>query len=162
MRSMLAVLLCFLTALAMAQEKKIYKIVLPDGRVSYTDIPPAGKPANARELPPVPRTAGIQPISPQEAEAVNARHKARHEELERRNEEALKAGKAQAEAEKAQAEGVEPRAGERTGIASKSGRGGNRTRLNDSYSERQRQLEENAENARQQAESAGDAQRKMQ
>lgn len=113
-------------------------------------------------MPPVPQTAGIQPISPEKASEVNARHKARSEEFEQRFQDALKANDKLRMAEKAKEEGVAPLEGERTGIKSKGGKGGNRTRFNEEYYKRQEKLDEDLKNAREGADKANREFRLMQ
>ena len=149
MRVIVCVLLSLQLGLAFAQGGKVYKITNPDGSVSYTDQPPAGKGAGARELPVAPATSGIQVIDPGKAQEVNARVKASNEAKEKRDIEEQRARARLREAEKAREEGVEPLEGERTGIVGKKGA---RTRLNEDYDERQRKPEDDLEKARKAAE----------
>ena len=66
----------FLAGTVLAQDGKVYKIVNPDGSVSYSDKPPSGKGSSARELELGPGSSGIRPITPEEVEEANARSKA--------------------------------------------------------------------------------------
>lgn len=157
MRTILAALLCLCSALAVAQDKKVFKVTLPDGRITYTDLPPIGTIARTKEMPPVPQQAGIQPISPEMANEINARNKARSEEFEQRYQESLKASEKLRIAEKAKEDGVAPLEGERTGIKAKG-----RSRMNDAYYKRQEKLDEELEKARKEAETANREFRLMQ
>ncbi len=78
----------FLAGTVLAQDGKVYKIVNPDGSVSYSDKPPSGKGSSARELELGPGSSGIRPITPEEVEEANARSKARLEEMERERQQA--------------------------------------------------------------------------
>jgi len=138
-------LLIALCGAVWAQDGKVYKIVHPDGRVTYTDKPPADKGAGVRELPSTPATSGVQVMGPGKVHEVNARIKADIEERDKRTVEERQARERLREAEKAREEGAEPKAGERTGIVGKKGA---RTRLNEDYIERQEKLEENVNRAR--------------
>lgn len=108
-------------------------------------------------MPPVPQQAGIQPISPEMANEINARNKARSEEFEQRYQESLKASEKLRIAEKAKEDGVAPLEGERTGIKAKG-----RSRMNDAYYKRQEKLDEELEKARKEAETANREFRLMQ
>ena len=66
----------FLAGTALAQDGKVYKIINPDGSVSYSDRPPSSKGSSARELELGPGSSGIRPITPEEVEEANARSKA--------------------------------------------------------------------------------------
>jgi Domain of unknown function (DUF4124) len=149
MRHVVCLLLIALSAPAWSQDGKVYKIVHPDGRVTYSDQPPSGKGAAARELPIAPATSGVQVIDPGKAQEVNARIKADLEERDKRALEEQRAREKLREAEKAKEEGAEPLEGERTGIV---GRKGARTRLNEEYDERQRTLDVDLDKARKAAE----------
>jgi len=147
LQKLLVSCLLLLAPIALAHAQKVYKIVQPDGRVIYTDQPPKNQ-TGARELPPVPEQSGIQVATPEQVQAVNERARARVEDEEKRQKASLEANKKLQEAEKAKAEGVEPQAGERTGIKTKTG---GRTRLNEDYDERQKKLDQDLEDARRKA-----------
>jgi hypothetical protein len=167
MRGIVCVLLSIQLGLAFAQDGKVYKIINPDGSVSYTDQLPVGKGSGARELPVAPATSGIQVIDPGKAQETNARVKASLEERDRRYQEEQQARERLRAAEKAKEEGIEPEEGERTGNAPKKviGKDGKvitnasgkpvtiqRGRLDEDYDERQKQLDEDLEKARKAAE----------
>jgi hypothetical protein len=61
-----------LAPIASVQAQKVYKIIQPDGRVTYSDQPPQDK-AAASELPPVPEQTGIRLATPEEVEAAKHR-----------------------------------------------------------------------------------------
>lgn len=149
MRRIVCLLLIAFCGAALAQDGKVYKIVGPDGRVTYSDKPPAGKGAAAREIAVDPGTSGIQVMEPGKAEAVNARIKAEQAERDKRATEEQQARERLREAERAKEEGAEPKAGERTGIVGKKGA---RTRLNEDYTERQEKLDDDVNRARKAAE----------
>ena len=86
--TVLMMMMPFLAGMALAQDGKVYKIVNPDGSVSYSDKPPSGKGSSARELELGPGSSGIRPITPEEVEEANARSKARLEEMERERQQA--------------------------------------------------------------------------
>lgn len=86
--TVLMMMMPFLAGMALAQDGKVYKIVNPDGSVSYSDRPPSGKGSSARELELGPGSSGIRPITPEEVEEANARSKARLEEMERERQQA--------------------------------------------------------------------------
>jgi uncharacterized protein DUF4124 len=118
----------------------LYKSVLPDGRVVYGDKPDPGA-AKVEEQKPDISKRGLGGSTPREAEALKAMEESRSkreaaDEKSRSTQDAVRA------AEQARAAGKEPLAGERTGTA------GGGSRLNDSYYERQRKLEEDVEKAR--------------
>lgn len=163
MRRIVCPLIFVLCGAVCAQDGKVYKIVHPDGRVTYTDQPPAGNGTGARELPVAPATSGIQVIDPGKAQEVNARIKANLEERDKRAIEEQRAREKLREAEKAKEEGAEPLEGERTGTAPRKviGKDGKpvtkadgtpvtiqRGRLNEDFDERQKQLDEDIEKAR--------------
>jgi len=142
-------LLIVLCGAVWAQDGKVYKIVHPDGRVTYTDKPPADKGAGVKELPAAPGTSGVQVMDPGKAQEVNTRIKAGLEERDKRALEEQRAREKLREAERAKEAGEEPLAGERTGIVGKKGA---RTRLNEDYTERQEKLDEDVNRARKAAE----------
>jgi hypothetical protein len=163
MRRIICPLLFVLCGAVCAQDGKVYKIVHPDGRVSYTDKPPADKGLGVRELPAAPGTSGVQLMDPGKVQEVNARIKASLEERDKRALEEQRAREKLREAERAKEEGAEPGGGERTGTAPRKviGKDGKpvtkadgtpvtiqRGRLNEDYDERQKQLDEDLKKAR--------------
>ncbi len=115
MARLLTVLLMMpcLAGSALAQDGKIYKIVNPDGSVSYSDRPPTAKGAAAKEMELGPGSSGIRPITPEEVEEANARAKARLEEMERERQQAAQRAKEEERAaEKPPEEVYVPAAGE--------------------------------------------------
>lgn len=103
----------FLAGSALAQGGKIYKIVNPDGSISYSDRPPASKGASAREMELGTGSSGIRPITPEEVEEANARTKARLEEMERERQQAAQRAKEEEKAvEKPPEEVYVPAAGD--------------------------------------------------
>jgi uncharacterized protein DUF4124 len=118
----------------------LYKSVLPDGRVVYGDKPDPGA-AKVEEQKPDISKRGLGGSTPREAEALKAMEESRAKR-ETADEKSRSAQDAVRAAEQARAAGKEPLAGERTGTA------GGGSRLNDSYYERQRKLEEDVEKAR--------------
>lgn len=103
----------FLAGTALAQDGKVYKIINPDGSVSYSDRPPSSKGSSARELELGPGSSGIRPITPEEVEEANARSKARLEEMEReRQQAAQRAREEERAAEKPPEEVYAPVAGD--------------------------------------------------
>jgi hypothetical protein len=149
MRRIACLLLIVLCGAVWAQDGKVYKIVHPDGRVTYTDKPTADQGARTRELAVDPGTAGIQMMDPGKAQEVNTRIKAGLEERDKRALEEQRAREKLREAERAKEAGEEPLAGERTGIVGKKGA---RTRLSEDYTERQEKLDEDVNRARKAAE----------
>jgi hypothetical protein len=159
MRHIACLLLIAFCGAAWAQDGKVYKIVNPDGSVTYTDKPPAGKGAGVRELPPAPATSGVQVMDPGKVQEVNTRIKANLEERDKRALEEQRAREKLREAERAKEAGAEPLEGERTGNAPKKIKGKDgktitiqRSRLNEDFDERQKQLDEDLEKARKAAE----------
>ncbi len=113
MRCLAILALSCLAATTFAQDGKIYKIVNPDGSVSYSDRPPSSKGASARELELGPGSSGIRPITPEEVEEANARAKARLEEMERERQQAAQRTKEEEKAaEKPPEEVYVPAAGD--------------------------------------------------
>jgi len=127
-------------ALLPAGAQVLYKSVLPDGRVVYGDKPDPGA-AKVEEQKPDISKRGLGGSTPREAEALKAMEESRAKR-ETADEKSRSAQDAVRAAEQARDAGKEPLAGERTGTA------GGGSRLNDSYYERQRKLEEDVEKAR--------------
>jgi len=127
-------------ALQPAGAQVLYKSVLPDGRVVYGDKPDPGATKVEEQKPDISKR-GLGGSTPREAEALKAMEesRAKREATEEKGRSAQDAVRA---AEQARAAGKEPLPGERTGTA------GGGSRLNDSYYERQRKLDEDVEKAR--------------
>lgn len=123
-----------------AAAQVLYKSVLPDGRVVYGDKPDPGATKVEKQQPDISKR-GLGGSTPREAEALKAMEESRAKR-ETADEKSRSAQDAVRAAEQARAAGKEPLPGERTGTA------GGGSRLNDSYYERQRKLEEDVEKAR--------------
>lgn len=117
-----------------------YKSTMPDGRVLYGDTPAPGA-AKVEEIQPDTSKGGLGGTTAREKKALKDLEK---ERLQREGiQEKVRAAEQRLrDAEAARAAGKEPLEGERIGTA------GGSSRLNDSYFERQRVLEENVEKAR--------------
>jgi hypothetical protein len=128
-------------ALAMsAAAQVLYKSTLPDGRVVYGDKPDPAAVKVEEQRPDVSKR-GIGGTTARETEALKRIERARTER-EGGGEEVRAAEEALRQAEAARASGKEPLPGERSGTA------GGASRLNESYYERQRKLDEAVESAR--------------
>src|SRR6266581_3132221 len=155
-----------------AASQVLYKSILPDGRIVYGDKPAPGA-AKVIESRPDTSKAGIGGTSPREAQLLEEFRKARIQREEK--EEKLRAAeKALREAEAAREAGGEVLPGERLGIARRGKGAGTGTgtgtgtdtgtgtgtspeagsRLTDTYWERQKKLEDDAEQARRELEAA--------
>ena len=135
-----AVLVLMLAAHSALAQTTLYKSTLPDGRVIYGEKPAAGA-VKVEEMKADTSKRGVVPPSKKEIDGARA------------SEQAAARGEAQGaavraaeervkQAETALAAGKEPEPGERTGTA------GGASRLNDSYWERQKRLEQAVEQAR--------------
>src|SRR6266487_2344948 len=145
-----------------AAAQVLYKSILPDGRIVYGDKPAPGA-AKVIESRPDTSKAGIGGTSPREVQVLEEFRKARIQREE--NEAKVRAAeKALREAEAAREASREPLPGERLGIA-RSGKGAGTgtgtgtgpeagSRLTDAYWERQKKLEDDAEQARRELEAA--------
>lgn len=125
----------------------IYKSVMPDGRVIYSEQPQPGARTNEKSMVNVNDT-GMKPVSREAVEGASQRGLKRSQALD----EASRAVQA-AETELRMAEtereaGREPLPGERLGIV------GPGTRLTEEYFQRQQMLEDRVDNARKRLESA--------
>ena len=135
-----AILVIALAAHLAFAQTTLYKSTLPDGRIVYGEKPAAGA-VKVEEMKADTSKKGVIPPSSRELEAARqagfakARGEASGTAL-RAAEEKVK----QAEAELVA--GKEPQPGERTGTA------GGGSRLNDSYWERQKKLEQSVDQAR--------------
>ena len=118
----------------------LYKSTMPDGRVVYGDKPTPGATKVEESRPDVSKK-GIGDTAAREQQLLKNMEKAR---LEREGRDAkLQAAEQKLkDAEDARAAGEEPLEGERIGTA------GGKSRLNESYQERQRKLEAAVESAR--------------
>lgn len=118
---------------ASASAQVIYKSTMPDGRVIYGAEPAPGA-KRVETLKPPTGDAGVQPLGPEDASALQQRERQRDQEAGRQDE-IQEAEQALRAAEAAQAAGKEPLEGERQGTA------GGASRLTDAYWERQKELE---------------------
>lgn len=123
-----------------AAGQTLYKSTMPDGRVVYGDKPAPGATKVEESRPDVSKK-GIGDAAVREQQLLKNMEKAR---LEREGRDAkLQAAEQKLrDAEDARAAGEEPLEGERIGTA------GGKSRLNESYQERQRKLEAAVESAR--------------
>ncbi len=118
----------------------LYKSTLPDGRVVYGDKPDPDAVTVDEKKPDVSRR-GIGGTTARETEALKELERARARR-EEGGEGARAAQQALKDAEAARAAGKEPLPGERSGTA------GGASRLNETYYDRQRKLDEDVEKAR--------------
>jgi hypothetical protein len=140
------VLLAAALALQPVTAQVVYKSTLPDGRVVYGDKPDPSAVQVEQSTPDTSR-GGIGGPTPREAEALRESESARAGAAVAPDR-VRAAQKALQDAEAARAAGKEPLPGERIGTA------GGGSRLNESYDQRQRQLEEAVERARRDLEQA--------
>jgi hypothetical protein len=144
MNAVLPTLMIAVTAVCVAlpqsaEAQSQYKSTMPDGRVLYGDTPAPGA-AKVEEIQPDTSKGGLGGTTAREKKALKDLEK---ERLQREGiQEKVRAAEQRLrDAEAARAAGKEPLEGERIGTA------GGSSRLNDSYFERQRMLEENVEKA---------------
>jgi len=123
-----------------------YKSTMPDGRVLYGDTPAPGA-AKVEEIQPSTAKGGLGGTTAREKATLKDIEKERLQR-EGTQEKVRAAEQRLRDAEAARAAGKEPLEGERTGTA------GGSSRLNDSYFERQRMLEENVGKARRELDEA--------
>jgi hypothetical protein len=137
---LLAASIAGLMALPPLAAQVVYKSTLPDGRVVYGDKP---DPTAVKVEQSVPDTSsrGLGGSTPREAETLQEMEKARAAR-EGADEQVQAAYRALQDAQAARAAGKEPLPGERIGTA------GGGSRLNESYEQRQRELDEAVEKAR--------------
>jgi hypothetical protein len=123
-----------------AAGQTLYKSTMPDGRIVYGDKPAPGA-AKVEETTPDLSKRGIGGSTPREQQVLKEMEK---ERLQREGaKDRIRAAEQKLrDAEAARDDGKEPLEGERIGTA------GGSSRLNESYFERQRRLEENVEKAR--------------
>jgi len=123
----------------------VYKSTMRDGKVVYGESPAPGA-VKVETMKPPPRNAGVRPLTSDEA----ARLQTQTQEAQEKKAAAVGTGsqdygeaqKALRDAESALEAGREPLPGERIGTA------GGKSRLNEDYFARQRQLEQAVEEAR--------------
>jgi hypothetical protein len=136
-----------LAAAPAAWARDVYKSVMPDGRVIYSEQPQPGARKVTKSTVDVGDT-GVKPVAPGAVQDVRERARERSRALD----ESLTAMRiAEAElraAEMEQEAGIEPLPGERLGIV------GPGSRLTDAYFERQQMLEERVARARQRLDEA--------
>ena len=142
MKRALAIASCLIAVLALpaASAQKLYKSVMPDGSVVYSDKPPPGA-AKVEERGVDTKKAGVLPPSKGEKAVLNQMSRER-QAREMASERLRKAEIALHDAEVAQQLGKEPQASERLGTASGA------QRLTDGYWQRQKTLEDNVLKAR--------------
>ena len=143
MKRALAIASCLIAVLALpaASAQKLYKSVMPDGSVVYSDKPPPGA-AKVEERGVETKKAGVLPPSKGEKAVLNQMTKER-QAREMASERLRKAEIALHDAEVAQQMGKEPQPNERLGTASGA------QRLTDAYWQRQKTLEDNVAKAKQ-------------
>ncbi|MCX7185291.1 MAG: DUF4124 domain-containing protein [Nitrosospira sp.] len=151
----IAVMSCLLLggALAAAPDASaratIYKSVMPDGRVIYSEQPQTG--ARTVEKPVVNiNDTGVQPVSREAVEGANRRASKRSQALDEVSREVQAAEVDLRAAENEREAGREPLPGERLGIVGP----GIGTRLTEEYFQRQQMLEDRVEKARKRLEKA--------
>lgn len=143
-RALATVLACTGILAGTLHAQSTFKSTMPDGRVIYGEKPAPGA-AKVETLRPPPRESGVRPLPPGAGAPPAAERPAEDPELRRSQAQAELAVAEQAlrDAQEALDKGKEPLPGERSGTADKG-----RSRLNDAYWERQRQLEQRLETAR--------------
>jgi hypothetical protein len=130
----------FCAVLQPAAAQTLYKSTMPDGRIVYSDKPAPGA-AKVEETRPDTSKGGIGGTTAREQEVLKGMEKNRLQR-EGGQDKVQAAEQRLKDAEDARAGGKEPLEGERIGIA------GGGSRLNDSYYDRQRRLEQAVEKAR--------------
>jgi len=140
---------CCLFAALLAQPaaaQVLYKSTMPDGRIVYGDKP-APDAVKVEETRPDVSKRGIGGVTPREQDALKELEKSRARR-EAGQDKAQSAEQALRNAEAARAAGKEPLPDERIGTA------GGASRLNETYFDRQRKLEEAVERARRELDAA--------
>jgi hypothetical protein len=130
----------FAVLLQPATAQTLYKSTMPDGRIVYSDKPAPGA-AKVEETRPDTSKGGIGGTTAREREVLKGMEKDRLQR-EGGQDKVQAAEQRLSDMEAARAAGKEPLEGERIGIA------GGGSRLNESYYDRQRRLEEAVEKAR--------------
>ena len=125
----------------------VYKIQKSNGQVEYTDQQPSAS-KGVKRLPPVPDTVGVVPVPPKVAEETENRIKARIAEQNRQYDAIKSAEEKLRAAQKAKSDGEEPLPGERQRLA------GGGSRLDDRYSQRQDQLDNDVKAAQAEVDAA--------
>jgi hypothetical protein len=144
-------LTCVLIAALLLQPaaaQVLYKSTMPDGRIVYGDKPMPDA-ATVEETRPDISKRGIGGTTPREKEVLREMEKSRAQR-EAGQDKVQAAEQAVRNAEAARAAGKEPLENERIGITGK----GTSSRLNETYYDRQRKLEEAVEKARNELEAA--------
>ena len=119
---------------------KVFKSIMPDGRIIYSEKPVPGA-KKVEEIIPQTGNTGVQITTPQERQQLQEFEAKRKRDADRQSQIA-EAEKALQEDEAALAAGKEPLPGERVGTA------GGGTRLSEAYFERQKALQAAVEAAR--------------
>ena len=136
---------CFCALLLQpAAAQTLYKSTMPDGRVVYGDKPAPGA-AKVEQTRPDTSKRGVEGSTAREQELQKDMERARLQR-DARQDKVQAAEQKLRDAEAARASGKEPLAGERIGTASGA------SRLNETYFDRQRRLEEDVEKARRELE----------
>lgn len=151
----IAVMICLLLSGALvaapdaSARATIYKSVMPDGRVIYSEQPQPD--ARTVEKPVINvNDTGVQPVSREAVEEANRRASKRSQALDEVSREVQSAEVDLRAAENEREAGREPLPGERLGIVGP----GIGTRLTEEYFQRQQMLEERVEKARKRLENA--------
>ena len=142
-------LICVLIAAVLLQPaaaQVLYKSTMPDGRIVYGDKPDPDA-VKVEETQPDISKRGIGGTTPREKEVLREMEKSRAQR-EAGQDRVQAAEQAVRNAEAARAAGKEPLENERIGTA------GGTSRLNESYYDRQRKLEEAVDSARRDLEAA--------
>ena len=125
----------------------IYKSVMPDGRVVYSEQPQPGARTVEKSVVNVNDT-GVKPISREAVEGASQRALKRSQALDEASRSVQTAEVELRATESEREAGREPLPGERLGIV------GSGTRLTEEYFQRQQMLEERVDNARKRLENA--------
>jgi hypothetical protein len=118
----------------------VYKSIMPDGRIIYSEKPVPGA-KKVEEIVPQTGNTGVQTTTPQEQKQLQELEARRKRDTDRQSQ-IQEAEKALQEAEAALPAGKEPLPGERIGTA------GGGSRLSEAYFERQKALQTAVEAAR--------------
>jgi len=124
MRSLIVALLSLSVCAGVAAQDKIYKVRLPDGRILFTDRPPAGaKVLSEQDMPPAPERPAstgkgdaVTPLQQQAADA-DTRIRERAAEIDRAYAAVQAAEREVDQAKQALAQGQAPQPGEMIGTA---------------------------------------------
>jgi Domain of unknown function (DUF4124) len=148
MKPLLRLTCVFIAAVLLqpAAAQVLYKSTMPDGRIVYGDKP-ADDAVKVEETRPDIKKGGIGGTTPREKEVLREMEKSRTQR-EAGQDKVQAAEQAVRNAEAARAAGKEPLENERIGTA------GGASRLNESYYDRQRKLDEAVDKARNELEAA--------